>query len=231
MNRRLPGRYVPWLPIRTRAARFESRLIFRLAAAYARLGPSRRGASSTGRGKPGLALRYRSKPLARRPIQYRWPRRRWSGTRQRSALPDIGTMRMKMRDFGVPSDRELHRTLAGQTPTTAPGTTTIRTAGLERLLAERKPIVIDALLYSWGRSIPGAIGLKNVGWGGSLSDASAGPPAPEDAGADEGRPCHTGRGCRLQFRAVRRSQSGASPRSLLAIRTSIGTAAAARRGR
>jgi hypothetical protein len=29
---------------------------------------------------------------------------------------------------------------------------------LMRLLAERKPIVIDPLMYSWGRSIPGAVG-------------------------------------------------------------------------
>ena len=44
-----------------------------------------------------------------------------------------------------------------------PGATTIHTAELEQLLAERKPIVIDPLLYSWGRSIPGAIGLKERG--------------------------------------------------------------------
>ncbi len=76
-------------------------------------------------------------------------------------------------DFGVASDSKLHEeiALAGLTPTTVPGATTIRTAELERFLAERKPIVIDALAYFWGRSIPGAIGLKNAGWGGSLSDA------------------------------------------------------------
>ena len=36
---------------------------------------------------------------------------------------------------------------------------------------KRKPIVIDPLLYSWGRSIPGAVGLKRRGHGGSTSDA------------------------------------------------------------
>jgi adenylate cyclase len=39
------------------------------------------------------------------------------------------------------------------------------------LLCERQPVVIDSLLYSWGKSIPGAIGLKRAGWGGSYSDA------------------------------------------------------------
>jgi TolB-like protein/class 3 adenylate cyclase/Tfp pilus assembly protein PilF len=73
-------------------------------------------------------------------------------------------------DFGMPPDSDLRQALAGKTPTTVPGATTVRTADLGQLLVERKPIIIDALLYSWGRSIPGVIGLKNVGWGGSLSD-------------------------------------------------------------
>src|SRR5207253_10260877 len=34
-----------------------------------------------------------------------------------------------------------------------------------------KLIVVDPLLYSWGRSIPGAVGLKSAGLGGSTSDA------------------------------------------------------------
>jgi tetratricopeptide (TPR) repeat protein len=73
-------------------------------------------------------------------------------------------------DFGVTSDDTLHANLAGLTPTTAPGAATIRTPELERLLAERRPIVIDLLGYFWGRSLPGAVGLKNAGWGGSGSD-------------------------------------------------------------
>jgi adenylate cyclase len=75
-------------------------------------------------------------------------------------------------DFGVAPDNKLHADLAGLTPTTAPGATTIRTAELDRLLAERKPIVIDPLLLSWGRSIPGAVGLNRAGWGGNTSDAT-----------------------------------------------------------
>jgi TolB-like protein/DNA-binding winged helix-turn-helix (wHTH) protein/tetratricopeptide (TPR) repeat protein/rhodanese-related sulfurtransferase len=76
-------------------------------------------------------------------------------------------------DFGVVSDDKLHQddySLAGQTPTTAPGAQTIRTAELVRLIAERKPIVIDPLEYFWGRSIPGAVGLKFAGWGSSVAD-------------------------------------------------------------
>jgi adenylate cyclase len=66
-------------------------------------------------------------------------------------------------DFGVASDDKLHENLAGPTPTTVPGATTIRTDQLERFLTDRKPIVIDPMQYWWGRSIPGAVGLKNVG--------------------------------------------------------------------
>jgi tetratricopeptide (TPR) repeat protein len=74
-------------------------------------------------------------------------------------------------DFSVSADGNLRDDYAGWTPTTAPGATTIRTVELEQLLQDRKPIVIDPLLYSWGRSIPGAIGLRNAGRGGSTSDA------------------------------------------------------------
>jgi adenylate cyclase len=68
-------------------------------------------------------------------------------------------------DVGVASDDRLHQVLAGPTPTTVPGATTIRTDQLERLLADRKPIVIDPMAYWWGRSIPGAVGLENAGSG------------------------------------------------------------------
>jgi len=75
-------------------------------------------------------------------------------------------------DFGVASDDTLHRELAGLTPTTAPGATTIHTAELEQSLADRKPIIIDTGSYWWFRSIPGAVVLKGSGWGGSTSDAT-----------------------------------------------------------
>jgi tetratricopeptide (TPR) repeat protein len=72
-------------------------------------------------------------------------------------------------DFSVPSDGELHQVFAGLTPTTAPGVRTIRTGDLVTLLAERKPVVIDLMSYFWGRSVPGAVGLKEAGAGGRLS--------------------------------------------------------------
>lgn len=75
-------------------------------------------------------------------------------------------------DFGVAPDDRLHGDLSGPTPTTAPGVTTIRTAELERMLADQSPIIIDSLLYSWGRSIPGAVGLKHAGWSANTSDVT-----------------------------------------------------------
>jgi adenylate cyclase len=72
-------------------------------------------------------------------------------------------------DLGVASDAKLHRAYSGLTPTTAPGARTIRTGDLVALLAERKPLVIDPMTDFWGQSIPGAVGLKHAGAGGSLS--------------------------------------------------------------
>lgn len=66
-------------------------------------------------------------------------------------------------DFGVPSDDKLHDNLSGPTPMTAPGATTIRTAELERFLADEKPVLIDPMAYWWGRSLPGAVALENAG--------------------------------------------------------------------
>jgi len=77
-------------------------------------------------------------------------------------------------DFGVAPDDKLHASwnLAGLTPTTVPGVATIRTAELERLLAEGEPIVIDPLLYSWGLSIPGVGRAEARGRGRTTSDAT-----------------------------------------------------------
>ena len=73
-------------------------------------------------------------------------------------------------DFGVPADSALHSEAAGRTPMSAPGATTIRTPELARLLAEARPVVIDAVGCSCGVSIPGAVGLKFAGLGGSVTD-------------------------------------------------------------
>jgi adenylate cyclase len=73
-------------------------------------------------------------------------------------------------DFGVPADAGLRSEAAGRTPTEAPGVRTIRTPELVWLLADTRLLVIDTVLNSWGRSIPGAIGLRFSGAGGDLAD-------------------------------------------------------------
>jgi adenylate cyclase len=75
-------------------------------------------------------------------------------------------------DFGVPTDGVLHSEFSGFTPTNAPGARTIRTADLVGLLADVQPIVVDTMTYSWGQSIPGAVGLGFAGLGGSYTDAA-----------------------------------------------------------
>jgi len=75
-------------------------------------------------------------------------------------------------DFGVTADATLHNEFAGLTPTTAPGTRTIDTTDLVQLLSAARPVVIDTVVYSWGRSIADAIGLKSAGLGGSFTDAA-----------------------------------------------------------
>ena len=73
-------------------------------------------------------------------------------------------------DYGVPSEATLRPGLVGYTPLTVPGAATIRTAELQRLIAERDPVIVDALTYFGGRSIPGAVALKDAGFGGTFSD-------------------------------------------------------------
>jgi adenylate cyclase len=66
-------------------------------------------------------------------------------------------------DFGVTPEDILHESLEGKTPTTAPGTITVNTEQLEAMLANGKPLVIDPMDLSWGRSVPGAVGLDFYG--------------------------------------------------------------------
>jgi TolB-like protein/DNA-binding winged helix-turn-helix (wHTH) protein/tetratricopeptide (TPR) repeat protein len=73
-------------------------------------------------------------------------------------------------DSGLPADDGLHSEAAGPTPTTAPGVRTIRTGDLVSFLADARPVVIDTLTYSWGRSIPGAVGLRFSGLDGGFVD-------------------------------------------------------------
>ena len=71
-------------------------------------------------------------------------------------------------DLGVPPDDVLHTNYEAPTPTTVPGARTIRTPDLAALVEQRKPLVLDT--NPWGRSIPGAVGLRGAGVGGSVSD-------------------------------------------------------------
>jgi tetratricopeptide (TPR) repeat protein len=62
-------------------------------------------------------------------------------------------------DFGVSPDDVLHEYLVEETPTTAPGVTTLSTEQLARMLESEKPLVIDTMSFSWHRSVPEAVGL------------------------------------------------------------------------
>jgi adenylate cyclase len=73
-------------------------------------------------------------------------------------------------DFGVPADGNLHSEVAGRTPMSAPGATTIRTAELARFVTDRRPLVINAVTDLRVLSIPGSVGLAFSGLGGSLTD-------------------------------------------------------------
>jgi adenylate cyclase len=73
-------------------------------------------------------------------------------------------------DYGLAPDAVLRLDLAGYTPLTAPDVTTVRTSELPCLIAERHPIIVDAMTYFWGRSIPGAVALRDAGLGGTVSD-------------------------------------------------------------
>jgi adenylate cyclase len=75
-------------------------------------------------------------------------------------------------DFGAPADGVLHGQVNALTPTTTPGVRTIRTKELAAFLADARPLVIDASIYMYGRSIPGAVGLDSVGLGGNFTDAA-----------------------------------------------------------
>ena len=73
-------------------------------------------------------------------------------------------------DFSVPADDALHSEAAGLTPTSVPGATTIHTAELVRLLADARPVVINAVTDTQVSSIPGSVGLPFSGLGGSFTD-------------------------------------------------------------
>ena len=58
----------------------------------------------------------------------------------------------------------------GQTPLSCPGAMTIRTPELVHLIQECSPVLIDVALGSWGKSLPGAVGLQGTGHGTEFSE-------------------------------------------------------------
>jgi adenylate cyclase len=141
----------------------------RLAAAYARTGnvaPARQYLASAGRLWPYDTVRSRAPELLTS-LVYVEQFRRFQDALRLAGLRDHAD---EDADFGVPADTAPHGELAGLTPTDAPGARTLRTADFVRFLEESQPIVIDTMTYFWGQSIPGAVGLKYAGLGGSLAD-------------------------------------------------------------
>jgi TolB-like protein/class 3 adenylate cyclase/TolA-binding protein len=154
-------------------ASFRSRLNLRMAGAYVRLGQleeAHREVAEANRIWPYETVRGRNPPDLSNKV---WEQsiERFQTLMRTAGLRDHAD---EDADFGVPSDGNLRDDYPGLTPTSVPGAKTIRTGELKQLIDERKPIVIDPMLYSWGRSIPGAIGLRHAGHGGSTSDEMQG---------------------------------------------------------
>ena len=73
-------------------------------------------------------------------------------------------------DFGAAPIRSLSPDPVGQTPLSCPGAMTIHTPELVRLVQESSPVLIDVALGSWGKSLPGAVGLQGTGHGAEFSE-------------------------------------------------------------
>jgi TolB-like protein/cytochrome c-type biogenesis protein CcmH/NrfG len=143
-----------------------------LAAAYAQLGhfgEAHRALAVVNRNLPYATIRMVAAPNGPASSVYVGQIKRYQEGLRLAGLRDHAE---EEPDFRVPADNNLRviGDSAGWTPTTVAGATTIYTTALKQLLADRRPIVIDTLLNSWGRSIPGAIGLERAGLGGGTSD-------------------------------------------------------------
>ena len=139
------------------------------AAAYARTGDTeaaKRAAEEAHRLRPLDTVRSHG-PVGRASPEHQAQLRAWQDALRLAGYRDHADPDA---DFGVPSDARLHDDIVGQTPKTAPGATTISTADLAKLLAQQKPLVIDAMSPNfWYRSVPGAVGLPQSGLGGEMS--------------------------------------------------------------
>ena len=141
------------------------------AAANARLGhleEAHRFVSRQTRFGPGT----RCAATPRETSRVRSTRRQMERYREALRLAGLRDHADEGANFGTKSDDRLHEDddLAGPTPTTAPGAATIRTEDLTRLLAGRTPIIVDTMEAFSGRSLPGAVGLAESGWGTSVAD-------------------------------------------------------------
>ena len=140
-----------------------------MAAAYARTGQTeeaRRSLSAADRLWPYLTVRGVSPEELSSPVYVQQMRNYQAALRLAGARDHAD----EDADFGVLADGSLRSEIAGRTPTEAPGARTIRTAELASLLADARPLVIDTVLNSWGRSVPRAVGLRFSGLGGSFAD-------------------------------------------------------------
>jgi TolB-like protein/tetratricopeptide (TPR) repeat protein len=139
------------------------------AAAYARSGDidaAKRAAEEAHRLRPLDTVRSHG-PAGRASPEHQAQLRAWQDALRLAGYRDHAEPDA---DFAVPSDARLHDEIVGQTPKVAPGATTISTADLAKLLAQQKPLVIDAMSPNfWYRSIPGAIGLPNSGLGDEMN--------------------------------------------------------------
>ncbi len=141
----------------------------RLAAAYGRTGNLEQAQQYLGRANrlwPYDTVRGRAPELLVSPV-YVEQYRRFQHALCLAGLRDHAD---EDADFGVPAEATLRSELAGLTPMEVPGVTTIHTSELVELLARVRPIVIDTMTYTWGQSLPGAVGLKYAGLGGNLAD-------------------------------------------------------------
>ncbi len=113
-------------------------------------------------------------------------------------------------DFGVTPVDVLHENFEGESPTTAPGVTTVNTEQLASMLETHKPLVIDTMDASWYRSVPGAVGLDfNGNTHGTFTDEVQKRLEPKLRALTGGRHGEADRCGGLQRCALRRLQSRA----------------------
>ncbi len=150
---------------------FRAQMYLVQAAADARTGDldaAKRDAGEAHRLQPLDTIRSHG-PAGRASAEHVAQIRKWQDALRLTGYPDHADPDA---DFGVVNDDRLHETIVGQTPKTAPGATTITTSQLATMLAQQKPLVIDAASPNfWYRSLPGAIGLADSGLGSEMRGA------------------------------------------------------------